>query len=70
MVNNNNKTLGPGEVQVFELTMDNEEDQEELNLKLRKPGEPGYCPPAALKTAGAFQLDRSQDGPASDSHNG
>lgn len=25
--------------QVFELTMDNPEDQEELNARLRKPGE-------------------------------
>jgi hypothetical protein len=29
-----------GDVQVFELTMDNPEDQEELNRRLRKPGEP------------------------------
>jgi hypothetical protein len=27
-------------VQVFELTMDNPEDQAELNRRLRKPGEP------------------------------
>ena len=26
-------------VQVFELTMDNPEDQDELNRRLRKPGE-------------------------------
>jgi hypothetical protein len=26
-------------VQVFELTMDNPEDQDELNLQLQKPGE-------------------------------
>ena len=35
-----NKTSGAGEVQVFELTMDNPEDQDELNRRLRKPGEP------------------------------
>jgi hypothetical protein len=28
-----------GGVQVFELTMDNPEDQDELNRRLRKPGE-------------------------------
>jgi hypothetical protein len=28
-------------VQVFELTMDNAEDQDELNRRLRKPAEPG-----------------------------
>jgi len=31
---------GAGGVQVFELTMDNPEDQDELNHRLRKPGEP------------------------------
>jgi hypothetical protein len=31
---------GAGDVQVFELTMDNTEDQDELNRRLRKPGEP------------------------------
>ena len=40
------KTSGAGEVQVFELTMDNSEDQDELNRRLRKPGEPGYVPRA------------------------
>ncbi|HEY1375842.1 MAG TPA: hypothetical protein VGF55_03575 [Gemmataceae bacterium] len=33
-------------VQVFELTMDNTEDQDELNRRLRKPGEPERFPPA------------------------
>jgi hypothetical protein len=28
-----------GGVQVFEMTMDNPEDQDELNRRLRKPGE-------------------------------
>ena len=31
---------GAGSIQVFELTMDNPEDQDELNRRLRKPGEP------------------------------
>lgn len=31
-------TTGPG-VQIVELTMDNTEDQDELNRRLRKPGE-------------------------------
>lgn len=35
-----NPTSSAGGVQVFELTMDNSEDQEELNRRLRKPGEP------------------------------
>ena len=33
-------TSGPG-VQIVELTMDNPEDQDELNRRLRKPGEAG-----------------------------
>ncbi|MCI0422231.1 MAG: hypothetical protein L0312_23885 [Acidobacteria bacterium] len=34
----------PGEegVQVFELTMDNSEDQDELNRRLNKPGEVAF----------------------------
>ena len=31
-------------VQVFELTMDNPEDQDELNRQLHKPGEPSNGP--------------------------
>ena len=34
-----------GKVQVFELTMDNSEDQDRLNRRLRKPGEPDRCSP-------------------------
>lgn len=39
MSQNLNKPSSTGEVQVFELTMDNPEDQDELNRRLRKPGE-------------------------------
>ena len=35
-----NQTSGAEGVQVFELTMDNPEDQDELNRRLQKPGEP------------------------------
>jgi hypothetical protein len=34
-----NQASGAGGVQFFELTMDNPEDQDELNRRLRKPGE-------------------------------
>jgi uncharacterized protein (DUF1697 family) len=34
-----NQAQGAGGVQVFELAMDNSEDQDELNRRLRKPGE-------------------------------
>lgn len=40
MVRKANQGSGSGGVQVFELTMDNPEDQDELNRRLRKPGEP------------------------------
>jgi len=36
---------GAAAVQVFELTMDNPEDQDELHRRLRKPGEPDRRPP-------------------------
>jgi hypothetical protein len=39
MAQNSESTSAPSDVQVFELTMDNNEDQDELNRRLRKPGE-------------------------------
>ena len=53
MAKKENQTTGAEEVQVFELTMDNPEDQDELNRRLHKPGEPERCPPA--KIGGAAQ---------------
>jgi hypothetical protein len=41
-----NQMPGVAGVQVFELTMDNTEDQDELNRQLHKPGERDRCPPA------------------------
>jgi hypothetical protein len=43
-----NPTASAGGVQVFKVTMDNLEDQDELNRRLRKPGEPGSCPPPKI----------------------
>lgn len=40
------QTLGPAGVQVFELTMDNPENQDELNRQLHKPGESNKTCPA------------------------
>ena len=40
MSHNANQPSNTSGVQVFELTMDNPEDQDELNRQLRKPGEP------------------------------
>jgi hypothetical protein len=51
MSQNANQPSSTGGVQVFELTMDNPEDQDELNRRLRKPGEPD--PGAAPKNGQA-----------------
>jgi hypothetical protein len=42
----NHDTPKPTDSYTFELPYDNDLDQEELNRRLRKPGEPGYCPSA------------------------
>jgi hypothetical protein len=39
MANKENESAGTAGIQVFELTMDNPEDQDELNRRLHKPGE-------------------------------
>ncbi len=40
------QTSGALGIQVYELTMDNPEDQDELNRQLHKPGEPNNTSPA------------------------
>ena len=37
-----NKTVEPNKSYTFEAIPEDEETQEELNRRLRKPGEPGY----------------------------
>ena len=64
-----NKSSGAGKAQVFEVTMDDAEDQDELNRRYRKPGEPAYCasteagvagnPPSNGSTAEAEQREAS-----------
>jgi len=44
MAKNENQKAGAAGVQVFELTMDNPEDQDDLNRHLHKPGEPNNSP--------------------------
>ena len=43
-----NQTSGTAGVQVFELTMDNPEDQDVLNHQLHKPSEPDRSPTAKI----------------------
>ena len=63
METNHESTPGPTGIQVFELTMDNDEDQDELNGRLRKsgapqrsdsvkPATPAISPPADTEAAG------------------
>ena len=42
------RTSSARSVQVFELTMDNPGDQDELNRRLRKSGEAGLRPPTKI----------------------
>ena len=44
-----NRTTDAARGRVFELTMDNPENQDELNRRLRKPGESRSNPPAKIK---------------------
>jgi hypothetical protein len=44
-------TSSAGNVQVFELTMDNPEDQDELNRRLRKPDELNHSSPPQVGRA-------------------
>ena len=39
------KTYGLKKFYTVDLPYDNDLDQDELNRRLRKPGEPGYVPP-------------------------
>ena len=48
MAKKENQTAGAAGVQVFELTMDNPENQDDLNRQLHKPGEPNNSPSAML----------------------
>lgn len=48
MAKKENQTADTARVQVIELTMDNPEDQDDLNRQLYKPGEPNNSPSAML----------------------
>ncbi len=52
----------PGGVQVFELTMDNPEDQDELNRRLRKPGERVPGPPPEVGRTAPRESDAESTG--------
>lgn len=51
MSQNADQPTRSSEVQVFHLTMDNPEDQDELNRRLRKPGESDKGTPAKNRPA-------------------
>ena len=66
---NSDKYSRPSKGQVFELTMDNTEDQDELDRLLRKPGEPGYrastkpVEPANAPPSGTQRISGSEPRP-------
>jgi hypothetical protein len=47
----------------FDAVPEDEATQDELNRRLRKPGEPGYCPPAKKKDAPQGKDDHAQTDP-------
>jgi hypothetical protein len=57
------ETPGPGNSHTYELPYDNDLDQDQLNRRMRKPGEPGYRPPEQGKKPTISQGD-SGEGPA------
>ena len=61
MAKKENQTAGTAGVQVFELTMDNPENQDDLNRQLHKPAEPNNSPSALL---GQELKDQSTTEPA------
>jgi hypothetical protein len=59
------KKTGAAAIQVFELTMDNTEDQDELNRRLRKPGESNCSPPDDIGSSTSCQpIDSNAAGAA------
>jgi hypothetical protein len=60
-------TRGTANSFTYELPYDNDLDQDELNRRLRKPGEPGYCPPAKKAETANSQKDGLQGGSANES---
>jgi hypothetical protein len=58
-----NQTSDAAGVQVFELTMDNPEDQDELNRRLHKPGEADDSPPAKIGHAVQGESTTESAGP-------
>jgi hypothetical protein len=62
METNCERTSDSTGVQIFELTMDNDEDQDELNHRLRKAGEP-ECRATVkpVKSANSIPADMAAD---------
>ena len=62
MDKNVNQTSGTSKIQVFELTMDNPEDQDELNRRLQKHGEPNGNPAAKIGSTAQGQSTTESPG--------
>jgi hypothetical protein len=62
-----NKTVEPRKSYTFEAIPEDEETQDELNRRLRKPGEPGYCAPPKRGEARNSQASAVQGEPPAES---
>jgi hypothetical protein len=55
------QTREPRKSYTFDAIPEDEETQDELNHRLRKPGEPGYRPPTKNGKAGSSQERRASE---------
>ena len=62
-----NKADEPRSMYTADAIPEDDETQEELNRRFRKPGEPGYCPPNKTSPAVNSQPGGSPNGPATKS---
>jgi hypothetical protein len=58
------KAVEPRTSYTFDAIPEDDETQDELNRRLRKPGEPGYCPPAKTGEASSTQPGNAQGEPS------
>jgi hypothetical protein len=62
-----NKTVEPRMSYTFDAIPEDDEHQDELNRRLRKPGEPGYCLPTTNGEAPNSQSDAARGEPSVES---
>jgi hypothetical protein len=65
-----NNTTEPRKSYTFEAVPEDEETQDELNRRLRKPGEPGYCSPPKSGEVGNSQPGGAHSEPSAEPRSG